>query len=123
MQLELDFTPGLTQQYPELIDLVATAVYASRPGLSGVAVACDLSPGLLSRMLRRPDREVSEDRRHLPVNLLPKIVEATGDLRIVYWFVERFLEDRETRQARVVAELGALLPVLARRLEDLKRGS
>lgn len=106
MQLSLNFEPGLTHQYPELIELIAAVVYGSRLGLGGVASALDLSPSQLSRMLNRN----ADDPRNLPASAIPAIIEATDDRRIVYWFVERFLEDPETARRRAIAQLSELMP-------------
>jgi hypothetical protein len=105
-QIEMDFEPGLTDQFPEFIDLLAACVYGSRIGLSGVATELDKSPSLLSRMLNRnPD-----DQRHLPASDLPALIRATGDKRPVYWLVEKFLEDSDTKHKRAMADLAKLLP-------------
>lgn len=116
MQLDLDFEAGLTERFPDLIDLVAAVVYGSRSGLGGVASALDMAPSQLSRMLNRnPD-----DLRHLPAHLLPKIVSETGDKRIVFWFVEKFLEDTDTKRKRTLDELAALLPEITRLVKGAK---
>lgn len=111
MQLEMDFEPGLTQRYPELIDLVAAIVYANRLGLGDIAAALDMAPSQLSRMLNRN----GDDKRHFPVNALPALIKVTGDLRPVYWLVERFIEPEGVRKQRAVDEMAALLP----RIHDL----
>lgn len=104
----MDLTPGLTDQFPELMDLVAAVVYGSRIGLSGVAAAIDKSPSLLSRMLNRnPD-----EQRNLPLADLPKIIDATGDMRIIHWLVEKFCEDKEAQRKRELDEIADLLPYL-----------
>ena len=104
--MDVDFEPGLTDQFPEFIDLLAACVYGSRIGLSGVAAELDKSPSLLSRLLNRnPD-----DQRHLPATDIPKIIKATGDKRPVYWLVEKFLEDSDAKHKRAMADLARLLP-------------
>lgn len=105
-QIEMDFLPGLTDQYPDIMDLASVVIYGSRTGLGGVAAYLDKSPSLLSRMLNKNP----EEQRHLPLSDLPKIVEATGDLRLVYWLVEKFCEDSDSKRKRLMAELSAALP-------------
>jgi len=108
-QIEMDFTPGLTDQFPDLMDVVAAAVYGSRIGLGGVAAHLDKSPSLLSRMLNKnPD-----DLRHLPLADLTGIVQATGDLRPIYWLIEKFCEDNDAKRKRTMDEIVTLLPKLA----------
>lgn len=117
-QVEMDFEPGLTQQFPEFLDLLAAVVYGSRPGLTGVAAMLDKSPSLLSRMLSRH----ADDPRHLPAADLPKIIQATGDHRPVYWLVEKFLEDPEVKRARALDYLAELMPQLQGLLKEARRG-
>lgn len=117
-QVEMNFQPGLTQQFPEFLDLIATVVYGSRPGLSGVAAQLDKSPSLLSRMLSRH----AEDPRHLPAADLPKIVAATGDRRPVYWLIEKFLEDSEIKRRRALDYLAELMPQLQGLLKEARHG-
>ena len=111
MQLEMDFEPGLTGRYPDLIDLIAAVVYGNRLGLSEIAAALDMAPSQLSRMLNRQ----SDDKRHFPANALPALITVTGDLRPVYWLVEAFIESPDVRKQRAVDEISALLP----RIHDL----
>lgn len=117
-QVEMDFEPGLTQQFPEFVDLLAAVVYGSRPGLSGVAADLDKSPSLLSRMLSRH----ADDPRHLPASDIPKIIAATGDRRPVYWLVEKFLEDPEVKRARALDYLAELMPQLQGLIKEVRRG-
>lgn len=115
-QLELDFTPGLTRQFPELLELVAHCVYSSRIGLNGVAAACDKSPSLMSRMLNRnPD-----DQRHAWLEDLPRIIESTGDLRPIYWQIEKFMEDREAKRKRALDDLSNLMPEIQKMLMEVR---
>lgn len=115
-QIEIDFTPGLTQQYPEFIDLLAACVHASRGGLTRVAMDLDQSPGNLSRMLARD----SADKRHFPAAWVPKLVESTGDMRPVYWMIEKFLEDSDTKHKRALNELAQMLPAIKSALDAVK---
>lgn len=115
-QVEMNFEPGLTEQFPDFMDLLAHVVYSSRIGLSGVAADLDKSPSLLSRMLNKnPD-----DQRHLPASDIPKIIRATGDKRPIYWLIESFLEDTDTKRKRAVDELTKLLPQVQAALKAVK---
>ena len=115
-QLKIDFTPGLTQQFPEFIDLIAAVVYGARGGIKSVAADLDLSPGQLSRMLSRD----TGDRRYFPAELVPALVESTQDKRPVYWMVEKFLEDEDAKRRRAVDELTQMLPAIQQALEAVK---
>jgi hypothetical protein len=65
--------------------------------------------------------ENEDDPRHLPVDLMPRIIEATGDLRPVHWLVAKFLPDEATRQRAAVARLEAVLPQITEALATLQR--
>lgn len=116
VQFQLDFEPALTQQFRTFKQVLAAAVYGSRIGLSGVAAHCDLSPSALSRMLN----ENEDDPRHLPADLVPKIIEATADLRPIHWLVATFIPDDSMRQRAAVAQLEAVLPHITAALATLK---
>lgn len=66
--------------------------------------------------------ENEDDPRHLPLDLLPKIIEATGDLRPIHWLNAKFLLDESTRQRAVVSELASLLPHITSALAALQKG-
>jgi len=116
LQFQLDFEPTLTEQFRTFKQVLAAVVYGSRIGLSGVAAHCDLSPSALSRMLN----ENEDDPRHLPADLVPKIIEATNDLRPIHWLVAKFLPDDATRQRAAVTQLESLLPQITSALATIK---
>lgn len=107
-QLTLDFTPGLTQQFPLWEDVLAAAVYASRKGLNGVAGDLDMSPSELCRRLNRN----GDDHRPLRVGDADKIIASTGDHRPVYWLIERHLGDPRAKQQQALAQIPALVAQL-----------
>jgi len=117
LQFQLDFEPTILEQFRTWKQCIAATVYGSRIGLSGVAAHCDVSPSALSRMLN----ENEEDPRHLPADLVVKIIEATGDLRPIYWLIAKFLPDESTRQRAAVAQLEALLPQINAVLATLQK--
>lgn len=119
LQFSLDLEPGLTQQFRTLKQVVAAVVYGSRMGLLGVASHCDLSPSALSRMLN----ENEDDPRHLPVDLLPQIIQVTGDLRPIHWLNAKFLLDDATKQRAIVGELAAMMPQITSMLATLQKGA
>lgn len=117
-QLRLDFEPGITEQFRTLKQCVAAVVYGYRGGLNSVAGACDVSPSTLSRMLN----ENEDDPRHLPLDFLPKIIEATGDLRPLQWLAAKFLPDDNMRRDAALARLEQLLPLMAADMATLRGG-
>jgi hypothetical protein len=43
---------------------------------------------------------------------LPSLIRATGDKRPIYWLVEAFLEDDDSKHRRITTELADMLPKL-----------
>ena len=116
-QFALDFAPGLTEQYRTFNEALAAAVYGSRIGLAGVAAECDVSPSALSRMLN----ENPDDPRHLPAKFIPKIIKATKDNRPIYWLIETFLEDSDTKRRRTIEQAAVLVQQLGPLLKELRK--
>lgn len=117
-QFKLDFEPGITEQFRTLKQCVAAVVYGYRGGLTAVAGACDVSPSTLSRMLN----ENEDDPRHLPLDFLPSIIEATGDIRPLQWLAAKFLPDDNMRREAALSRIESLLPQLVADVATLKRG-
>lgn len=105
-QVELNFEAGLTQQFPEFRDVVKASVYSCGRALKSVAADMDMTSSELSRKLA----DNPNDTVNFPLHMLPALIEATGDKRPVYWLVEKFLEDPETKRNRASAQLAELLP-------------
>lgn len=114
MQLSLDFSPGLTAQFPEWEDVLNASVYGCRKGLNGVAGDLDMSPSELSKRLNRN----ADENRPLRVQDAVRIVESTGDLRPVYWLIERFLRDPTARKEQAINQLADLLPTMIALVEQ-----
>lgn len=115
VQLNLDFEPGLTHQYPQFIDLIAAVIYTSRGGLSAMANELDVSPSHLSRILSRRD---PEDVRHFDLNWLPLVIQHTGDRRPISWLIEKFMEDPAAKRNQMVEQLAAFLPLAMQFIEQ-----
>lgn len=117
-QLKMDFEAGITDQFRTLKQCVAAVVYGSRIGLAGCASACDVSPSALSKMLNEQDD--SENRRNLPIEFLPMIIKATGDLRPLHWLAATFVPDEKMRQEAALSRVEQLLPDLLSAVSTLK---
>lgn len=107
-QVEINFEAGLTEQFPEFRDVVKASVYSCGRQFKAVAADMDMSSAELSRKLA----DNPNDPVNFPLHLLPRLIEATGDKRPVYWLVEKYLEDPETRRKRAAAQIADLLPQL-----------
>jgi hypothetical protein len=107
-QVELNFEAGLTEQFPEFRDVVKASVYSCGRQFKAVAADLDMSSAELSRKLA----DNPNDPVNFPLHLLPALIAATKDKRPVYWLVEMFLEDEDTKRSRAVAQLSDMLPQL-----------
>jgi hypothetical protein len=115
-QLQLNFEPGLTAQFKTLEDCLATCVYGSRQGLQGAASEADQSPSEMSRRLNKTDA--------LPLRVSDMIaaLDATRDLRPIYWLIERYIQDPEAMKALAAQQIVTLLPQLLALAEQATGG-
>lgn len=107
-QVEINFESGLTDQFPHFRDAVKAAVYGCGRPFKAVAADLDMTSSELSRKLG----DNPNDPVHFPLHMLPDLIRATGDKRPVYWLIETFLEDQDTKRHRAVAQLADMLPQL-----------
>ena len=78
--------------------------------LKAVAADLDMTSSELSRKLSNNPN----DPVHFPLDCLPELITATGDLRPIYWLIEAFLDDADAKRKRDLEELSALIPRLQR---------
>lgn len=105
-QVELNFEAGITEQFPEFRDVVKASVYSCGRQFKAVAADLDMSSAELSRKLA----DNPNDPVNFPLHLLPALIAATKDTRPVFWLVEKFLEDPETKRKRALSQFADLLP-------------
>lgn len=97
---------GMLDRYATFKDALRSSVYGCGRQFGHIAADLDLSPSRLSRMLAdNPD-----DKLNFPIDLLERIIVATGDESPVLWLVERFLVDKDIAQQQAIAHLSQLLP-------------
>ena len=111
-QLSLDFQPGITAQFKSLSQVCSAVVYASRGGLSAVAADLDLAPSDLCRRL------TEDGDRPLTVDHLDAIIKSTGDMRPVYWLIERYLQDPEAKRLEAIHQLANVMPIVQALIEQ-----
>jgi hypothetical protein len=111
-QFELDFEGGLTQRYPEFIDCVRASVYGCGRQFKAIASDLDLSPSELSRKLS------DQTDTHFAMRRLPELMEATKDYSPIFWLVEKYCDDPESKRRKSVARLEQMLPELQRLLKS-----
>lgn len=119
MRLKMEYEPGITEQFRTLKACVRTVVYASKAGLSGCAEACLVSESTLCRMLNDQD---GEERRHLPLDLLPIIIQVTEDIRPLLWLGAKFLPNEEQRREAVIGRVEQMLAELTAAMPTLRGG-
>ena len=105
-QFELDFQPGLLDQFATFGDVVRASVYGCGKQLKSIAADLDLSSSELSRMLS------STESLHFPVERLDELIGSTGDLRPIFWLVEKRCEDSDAKKKRAVNDLLRLMPLV-----------
>lgn len=114
-QLSLDFHPGITVQHKTLTSVTAATVYGHRGGLSAVAADLDTSPSDLTRRLSGGDEK---DNRPLTVEQFDAILASTKDFRPIFWLIEKYLQDPETKKNQAINQLATLVPMIARLVEQ-----
>lgn len=104
-QMNIEFDSGITEQFPAFKDVVRASVYSCGRAFKAVAADLDMSVSELSRKLA----DNPNDPVHFPLDRLPELLAATGDLRPVYWQIERFMENPQARRDRVLSEAQEVL--------------
>lgn len=116
-QFELNFEAGLTDLFPSFSDCMSASVYSCGKPFKNIAADLDVSPSHLSRMLN-----VNDEGVHFPARRLNELIEATGDLRPVYWLVEKFCQDSDAQARRAIGELATILPKIVALVERAENG-
>lgn len=108
-RITIEFQPGLSERHPKALDCVRECAYTHKSPLKTLAADMDLSQSDLSRKLaHNPD-----DPKRFTLDDLERFLDATGDMRPIYYLIEKYLTDQEERQRRSLAELIQLAPQLA----------
>lgn len=115
-QIEINFAPGLLEQFPEFRDVVRASVYDCGRAFKAVAADMDMSVSELSRKLA----DNPNDPVNFPLHRLPELISATSDKRPIYWLAEMFIEDPDSRRQRVIHTLETMLPDIAAAIKAAK---
>lgn len=105
-QLTLDFAPGLAERHKTLKACVRERCYANAKPIKTVAADMDLSESELSRKLG----DNPNDQRNLSCDDFEAYLSSTGDMTPIYYLVEKYLADEDTKKRRAFAQLEQLLP-------------
>lgn len=111
-QLTLNFDASLATRHRCLRDAVASTVYASKKGLSGVAAAIDLSPTDLTKRLN------GDPQRPLRAEDIEGIIAATGDITPIQFLIAKYMQDPEAQRTAAYGQIAILLPILASAMEQ-----
>lgn len=114
-QLKIDFNPDVVVRFPEFKDVVRESVYGCGKSFKVVAAELDMSSSELSRKLN----DNPTDNVNFPLHKLPDLLQATGDLRPLYWLIESFLEDPHAKKQRMVEEASGLVKRLTQLLSQV----
>jgi hypothetical protein len=76
-----------------------------------------MAPQELSQIL------AGTDGRRFPAEKLPIFIRVTAPKghEIIYWLIDQFLSDQETRKGRALAAIESMLPDMMRAVEQLKK--
>jgi len=113
-QLTLSFDPPTFESIDEVINHI---VYSCGRPVKYIAAELEMAPHELSQIL------AGSDGRRFPAKKIPALIRVTapkGHL-LIYWLIDQFLSDEETRKGRALAAVESLLPDLMRAVEELKK--
>lgn len=114
-QIELDYSGSLLQQFPDWRDVVRASVHDCGKPFKNIAADLDMSNSELSRRLS----ENPSDTMKFQLYRLDDLLTATGDLRPVFWLVEKYCQDAKAKQKQAVNDLISMMP----KLHDLLKQS
>lgn len=115
-QFEINFQPGLTEQFPDFRDCIKQSVYGCGRALKAVAADLEMTSSELSRKLG----DNPNDPVNFPLHRLPELIEATGDKTPVHWLIEKYLESAQAKRDRVLAQVDSMLPELVGLVKSLR---
>lgn len=102
-QLKLNFEGGLTDRFEALMDVVVAVIADAPVQKKSISMDLDIQPSNLSRMMPGGDLR-------FPADKIEGLIEVTKDYRPIYFLIEKFLKDPETKKAQAIEQLAALLP-------------
>jgi hypothetical protein len=105
-QIELNYDGSLLDQYPAWRDVVTASVYSCGRPFKQIAADLDMSVSELSRKLNHNPG----DNVEFPLPRFDELLIATGDIRPVYWLIEKFVQDGSVRKKQAMNELMRMLP-------------
>lgn len=98
-QISLELECGLVERYPDIMDLIGEETRHCGMLQKQVAAEMDLSPSDLSRKLR----SYEGDPRAFSVHDLDRWLTVTKQVKVVMWFVEKYLMNADDREDLISA--------------------
>jgi hypothetical protein len=113
-QLTISYEAPRFDNLKELINHVA---YSCGKQIKYIAAELDMAPQELSQIL------AGTDGRRFPAEKLPTFIRVTAPKghEVIYWLIDQFLSDQETRKGRALATIEALLPSMMKAIDELKK--
>lgn len=113
-QLNLSYDPPIFDNIKELINHV---VYSCGKQQKYIAAELGWSPSQLAHILS------GDDGRTFPAEKIPELIRITAPKghELIYWLIDQFLSNQETRKGRALAAVESILPDLMKAVEELKR--
>jgi len=107
--MSLQLEPGLAKKYRSLRRAAADVVY--RNGLDRCAIAADEGPGNFSKSLA--DRQKGDTTaRRFDLDALEAVLDETHDYTPIYYLIDKYLRDEQSRRDEAISRLGTMLPEL-----------
>jgi len=100
-----------------MTELLRHVVYSCGIPLKRIASDLDMAPAELTQILS------GVQGRRFPAEKIPALIAATAPRghMIIYWLVDRFLSNTQARKDRALSTFEAMLPEIARLLNELKQ--
>jgi len=117
-QIELDYSGSLLEQFPDWQDVVKASVHGCGKPFKNIAADMDMSTSELSRRLS----ENPNDTMKFQLYRLDDLLNATGDLRPVFWLVEKYCQDTAAKQKQALNDLVGIMPHLHDLLKQVQAG-
>lgn len=103
-QLTLNFEAGLSECYSTCRELVQSLVHQQGVPVKAIAADMDYSPSTLSRKLAQSPN----DTQKFNLDDLESFMHVTGEIKPIYYLVEKYLTGHKSEIERLRAELARL---------------
>lgn len=116
-QYTLNFEPSLPERFPTLRQYVAHRAVLTAKSMKVQAADMDMSPSTLTRKLNPAEG----DTQRFNCDDLEQWLDSTGEAAaVVEYLAAKYLDNDDSRQARVLAKVEGILPELVTLIAALK---